>query len=102
MLCLAASGCFGGPTSDWPPRNNDNGGEGPKSPPSTGAGAADAGIHPGLSIDAGTAAGGSKPCDPSFGADGGASDAGVGDPDDPSNPFDDDPDEPESPDAGCR
>lgn len=100
VICLAASACFGGPTSEWPAKGHDD--ESPHTPP-PGAGASDGGgsFNPGR-IDGGTAgsvADGRGPCEPSI--DGG-SDAGVDDPDDPSNPHDQHHDGPAAPDAGCR
>jgi hypothetical protein len=101
VLCLAAPACFGGPTSDWPPKSSGDStsDDSPKSPiDDRGAGAADAGtLAP--RIDAGAPTGaGSKPCVSSPADDGGA-DAGVGDPD---ARFGTDPDQPDPPDAGCR
>jgi hypothetical protein len=99
VICLAASACFGGPTSEWPTSEHDD--DGPKTPS---GGKADAGVLA-PSIDAGRAGSvgdgtSTSPCPSAF--DGG-SDAGVGDPDDPSNPYDEhEGDEPSAPDAGCR
>lgn len=100
VICLAASACIGGPTSEWPTSGHES--ENPQTPPR--GGSADAGGLNAGRMDAGTAgsvADGDEEssCEDAF--DGG-SDAGVGDPDDPSNPHDHPQDEPSAPDAGCR
>ncbi|MET0344245.1 MAG: hypothetical protein ABW252_24730, partial [Polyangiales bacterium] len=50
LLGLAASGCVGGPTSDWPKGADEDDGDSPLTPPTNGA--ADAGASAG-GLDAG-------------------------------------------------